>query len=217
MTDRPFPYWSRLYSYDTGANAMYNSMQTEVHHRVRDGLTFSSAWTWAKNLGDNNGPASTGWAGANGGGRVTNSLDRAADRGDFYATRRHRLTTTAFYDLPFGKGRAFGKNWGRVVDAIGGGWRLAAVMLVQTGPYLTPDLQRRRSLRHQRFRPRIHAARSRRLPAASPIPPPRRTSTAARSSAPAALPERPTSSTATSRPSAASATPESESSRTRYR
>jgi hypothetical protein len=138
LTDRPFPYWSRLYSYDTGANAIYNSMQTEVHHRMRDGLTFSTAWTWAKNLGDNNGPASTGWAGANGGGRVTNSLDRAADRGDFYATRRHRFTTTAFYDLPFGKGRKFGKSWGRVADAVGGGWRMAAIMLVQTGPYLTP-------------------------------------------------------------------------------
>jgi hypothetical protein len=138
LTDRPFPYWSRLYSYDTGANALYNSMQTELHHRLRDGLTFSTAWTWAKNLGDNNGPASTGWAGANGGGRVTNSLDRASDRGNFYATRRHRWTTTAFYDLPFGKGRKFGKNWGRVVDAVGGGWRLATVMLAQTGPYMTP-------------------------------------------------------------------------------
>ncbi len=138
LTDRPFPYWSRLYSYDTGANAMYNSMQTELHHRLRAGLTFSTAWTWAKNLGDNNGPASTGWAGANGGGRVTNSLDRAADRGDFYATRRHRWTTTAFYDLPFGKGRRFGNNWGRLVDSVGGGWRLATIMLVQTGPYLTP-------------------------------------------------------------------------------
>jgi hypothetical protein len=138
LTDRPFPYWSRIYSYDTGANAMYNSMQTEVHHRMRAGLTFSSAWTWAKNLGDNNGPASTGWAAANGGGRVTNSMNREGDRGNFYATRRHRWTTTAFYDLPFGHGRRFGANWGRVVDAVGGGWRLAAVMLVQTGPYLTP-------------------------------------------------------------------------------
>lgn len=138
LTDRPFPYWSRIYSYDTGANAMYNSMQTELHHRMKDGLTFSTAWTWAKNLGDGNGPASTGWASSTGGGRVTNSLDRAADRGDAYATRRHRFTTTAFYELPFGKGRAFGKNWGRVVDSIGGGWRLSAIMLVQTGPYLTP-------------------------------------------------------------------------------
>lgn len=138
LTDRPFPYWSRIYSYDTGANASYHSMQTEVHHRFRDGLTFTSAWTWAKNLGDGNGPASTGWAGATGGGRVTNSLDRAADRGDFYATRRHRFTTTAFYELPVGRGRKFGQNWNRWADAIGGGWHLSTILLIQTGPYLTP-------------------------------------------------------------------------------
>jgi hypothetical protein len=138
LTDRPFPYWSRLYSYDTGANAMYNSMQTEVNHRMRDGLTFNSAWTWAKNLGDGNGPASTGWAGANGGGRVTNSLDRAADRGSFPMTRRHRWTTTLFYDLPFGRGRMFGKDMSRWADSIVGGWRIAAITLIQTGTYLTP-------------------------------------------------------------------------------
>ncbi len=138
LTDRPFPYWSRLYSYDTGANAMYNSMQTEVNHRVRNGLTFSTAWTWAKNLGDGNGPASSGWAGANGGGRVTNSLDRAADRGNFAMTRRHRWTTTLFYDLPLGKGRKFGKDMNRLADSVVGGWRIAAITLIQTGPYLTP-------------------------------------------------------------------------------
>ena len=138
LTDRPFPYWSRLYSYDTGANAMYNSMQTELNHRMRDGLSFNTAWTWAKNLSDGNGPASTGWAGATGGGRVTNSHDRAADRGNVAMTRRHRWTTTLFYDLPFGKGRTIGKDMGRLADAVVGGWRLAAVALVQTGPYLTP-------------------------------------------------------------------------------
>jgi hypothetical protein len=138
LTDRPFPYWSRIYSYDTGANAMYNSMQTELHHRARGGLTFSTSWTWAKNLGDGNGPASTGWAGSTGGGRVTNSLDRAADRGNAAFTRRHRFTTSAFYDLPFGKGRTFGKNMGRAADSVIGGWRLAGVLLAQTGPYLTP-------------------------------------------------------------------------------
>ena len=33
LTDRPFPYWGRIYSRDTGANAIYNSMQTELMHR----------------------------------------------------------------------------------------------------------------------------------------------------------------------------------------
>lgn len=138
LTDRPFPYWSRLYSYDTGANAHYHSMQTELNHRMRDGLTFTTAWTWAKNIGDGNGPASTGWAGAAGGGRVTNSLDRAADKGNMAMTRRHRWSTSLFYDLPFGKGRKFANSLGRVPNAIIGGWQVASIVLVQTGTYLTP-------------------------------------------------------------------------------
>jgi hypothetical protein len=113
-------------------------MQVEVNHRMRDGLSFNSAWTWSKNVGDGNGPASTGWAGATGGGRVTDSLNRRADRGNMAMTRRHRLSTTLFYDLPFGRDRRFGKTMHRVPDLLVGGWHVAAVLLAQTGPYLTP-------------------------------------------------------------------------------
>jgi hypothetical protein len=113
-------------------------MQTEVNHRMRDGLAFTSAWTWAKNIGDGNGPASTGWAGAAGGGRVTNSLDRAADKGNMAMTRRHRWSTTLFYDLPFGRDRKYGAAMNRFANAVVGGWNVAAIVLAQTGPYLTP-------------------------------------------------------------------------------
>ena len=78
LTDRPFPYWGRIYSRDTGANAIYNSMQTEFSHRMAGGITFNTAWTWAKNLSDAGGPAPGGFSGETGGGRLSNSLDRAA-------------------------------------------------------------------------------------------------------------------------------------------
>ena len=89
MTDRPFPYWGRIYAYDSGANALYNELQTEINHRMGNDLTFSSAWTWAKNLSDAGGNSS-GFSTENGGGRVANSLDRRNDRGNVGPTRRHR-------------------------------------------------------------------------------------------------------------------------------
>lgn len=140
LTDRPFPYWSRIYSRDTGANAMYNSMQTELTHRVRGGLTLNGAWTWAKDLSDANGPTSSGFSGETGGGRVTNSLCRRCDRGNVGPVRRHRFISSAVYELPFGKGRHFGSNWSRAVDAVGGGWHLSSILLLQTGPYLTATM-----------------------------------------------------------------------------
>ncbi|MDX2150056.1 MAG: carboxypeptidase-like regulatory domain-containing protein [Bryobacteraceae bacterium] len=138
LTDRPFPNWGLIYSRDAGANSIYNSLQAEVNRRFAKGLTFTFAYTLAKHLGDNAGPNPSGWAGETGGGRVTNSLDRRADRGDIYATRRHRALTTLLYELPFGRGRQFLANSNRFVDGVLGGWTISSILTLQTGPYLTP-------------------------------------------------------------------------------
>ena len=136
--DRPFPNWGLIFSRDAGANAIYNSLQMELNRRFAKGLSYTSAYTLAKNLADNAGPAPSGFAGEAGGGRVTNSLDRRADRGDVYATRRHRLVNTLVYELPFGKGRRFMSNAGRAADLVLGGWQLSSILTLQTGPFLTP-------------------------------------------------------------------------------
>lgn len=140
LTDRPFPNWDLIYSRDGGANAFYSSFQAEVNRRFSNGLTFTGAYTLAKNLADNAGPAPTGFAGETGGGRVANSLDRRADRGNVYATRRHRGVFTGLYELPFGKGRSYMRDANRFVDGLLGGWRLSSILMLQTGPYLTPTM-----------------------------------------------------------------------------
>jgi len=137
LTDRPFPYWERIYSRDTGANSLYSSLQTELNHRFQAGLTFNTSWTWAKALSDANGNSSS-FTAENGGGRVANSLDRRADRGDIGPIRRHRWMTTAIYDLPFGKGRSFMAAPHPVLQALAGGWSISGIFLLQTGPYFAP-------------------------------------------------------------------------------
>jgi hypothetical protein len=140
LTDRPFPNWNIIYSRDTGANSVYNALQVEAQRRLKNGLMFSSAWTWSKNLSDAMGPTSPGFSNENGGGRLSNSLDRRADRGNVGFNRRHRWITTAVYDLPFGKGRAFGSDSNYFVNALLGGWRLSSIFLWQTGTFLTPTI-----------------------------------------------------------------------------
>jgi hypothetical protein len=139
LTDRPFPYWGRIYSRDTGANAIYNAMQLEASHHARSGLTLDSAFTWAKNLSDAAGPAPGGFSGDTGGGRVSNSLDRRADRGDVVFNRRLRWLNSAIYDLPFGKGRHF-SGLSPIAEAVLGGWHTSAILLLQSGPFLTPTM-----------------------------------------------------------------------------
>ena len=138
--DRPFPNWGLIFSRDAGANTNYNSAQIEVNRRFSKGLSFTSAYTLAKGLGDNAGPNPGGFAGENGGGRVTNSLNRAGDYGEIYATRRHRFLVNMVYDLPFGKGRSFMGSANKAVDAIFGGWQISSVLTLQSGPYLTPTV-----------------------------------------------------------------------------
>lgn len=140
LSDRPFPHWGLIYSRDAGANSIYNSVQAELNRRFQSGFTYNLAYTIAKHLGDAAGPNPSSFAGETGGGRVTNSHDRRADRGDIYATRRHRFVNSLVYDLPFGKGRKYMANSSRVADAVLGGWSLSSLIILQSGPFLTPTV-----------------------------------------------------------------------------
>ena len=138
ISSRLFPNWGRINTRATGANESYNSMQLEGSHRLQRGLEFHSGFTWAKALADNQGPDGTGFGGEGGGVRATSILDRRVDFGNVYGTRRLRWNTTALYDLPFGRGKAFGGSMPRVADLIVGGWRLSSILTLQTGPFETP-------------------------------------------------------------------------------
>ena len=140
LQSRPFPYWGRIESRDTGGTATYNAFQFELNHRYHNGLTLNGAYTLAHNLADTNGPNPSGFGGetSGAGGRVMDSLNRAGARGNDYATRRHRFISTAVYELPFGKGRKFMANANRLVDGALGGWQLGTILLLQSGPYMTP-------------------------------------------------------------------------------
>jgi hypothetical protein len=135
---RLFPNWGRINTRATGANESYNSLQLEASHRLQRGLEFHSGFTWAKALADNEGPSGTGFGGEGGGARATSSLDRHADYGNVYGTRRLRWETTALYDLPIGRGKMLGSNLSRAADLIVGGWRLTSILTAQSGPYETP-------------------------------------------------------------------------------
>jgi len=137
LSARPFPNWGRINTRSTGGNQSYQSGQVELTHHLRGGLEFDSAYTFAKNLADNQGPANTGFAGENGGSRSSYAFDRTIDFGNVYGTRRHRWSTTVLYDLPVGRGRMLGGNMNRFADLLIGGWRTSNIFVVQSGPFLS--------------------------------------------------------------------------------
>jgi len=45
----------------------------------------------------------------------------------------NRFTTSGFFELPFGKGKMFGKNVNKLVDVIIGGWQVEGTYSLQSG------------------------------------------------------------------------------------
>ncbi|HZY61143.1 MAG TPA: carboxypeptidase-like regulatory domain-containing protein [Edaphobacter sp.] len=138
LSARPFPNWGVINTRSTGADSNYQSMQIEVSHHLSKGLSFDSTYTLAKNVSNNQGPASSGFTGEAGGGRASYGADPNIDFGEVAGTRRHRWNTTMVWEIPVGRGRRFGGGMNRLVDAVVGGWQLSNIFLLQTGPHLAP-------------------------------------------------------------------------------
>jgi hypothetical protein len=135
----PFPNWRQIHYRDNGANASYNSLQAELRHNYR-ALTFDAAYTLARNLADNQGPAPNSFTLENANTLVSDSYDRNLDYGPVYGTPRQHLGATCVYQLPYGRGRRFGNNSHAVTNEVLGGWQLSTIFVTETGPYLTPFL-----------------------------------------------------------------------------
>ncbi|MDE1178005.1 MAG: TonB-dependent receptor [Edaphobacter sp.] len=138
LSARPFPNWGVINTRSTGADSSYQSGQINFSHHTTNGLTFDSTYTLAKSLADNQGPGSSSFASESGGSRASWAGDPSVDYGQVFGTRRHRWNTTLLYALPFGRGKQFGGNMNRLMDAAFGGWQISSIMLWQTGPFLSP-------------------------------------------------------------------------------
>lgn len=107
----------------------YNAMQVKFEHRGRD-LTVLSSFTWAKAI-DNVGQVLET---TNGGSPNPQDIRNPQnDRGASSFDQRFNSTTSLVYELPFGKGRRFGKDMPYFLDAIAGGWQVSSIVNLLSG------------------------------------------------------------------------------------
>ena len=112
----------------------YNALQVNLQKRFSGGWSALVNYTWSKLLdtgGVGNGASFTD---------PTNADDIFNfDEEYSYSTLDvpHRITASATYELPFGKGKMFGKNWSGVTNALLGGWQISGTAVYQTGAPLT--------------------------------------------------------------------------------
>jgi hypothetical protein len=112
----------------------YNALQTSLQKRFGDGLEFQANYTYSKCMTN-----AVGFYGTNGGQASTpdvywpNAYDGKSQWGPCFFDVTNAFNGYITYDLPLGRGRAFGRNMNKLVNAVAGGWQVNALATVHGG------------------------------------------------------------------------------------
>lgn len=133
---RPYPSWAVIQSVANAAVSNYSGGTVEVSRRSGKGLTFDASYSFTRDLSNDGGATPNAFAVA-GGSFLTDRFHPRLDYGNVIYDRRHRFLANYLYDLPFGHGQRW-LGSGALNNILAGGWQLAGVTIVQSGPFLTP-------------------------------------------------------------------------------
>ena len=120
---------------ESEARMNYNSGQVSLRQRTHHGLEYTLNYTWAKSLTNSSGNYAVGglpnasWNGST----FQNAYDMKADWGPSAMDVRHSMNFVGVYDLPFGRGRNYGGNANKFLDAVLGGWRVSTSAILYSG------------------------------------------------------------------------------------
>ncbi len=119
-------------NYETdGAIEKSNALDVMLDRKFAKGVQFQVAYTYTKSMTDcsnSDGENCT----------ASNPYDRHYDWGNNTLIPRQRFVPTVLWEVPFGKGRAWGANAPGVVDAVLGGWEISTMAVFQSGTYFSP-------------------------------------------------------------------------------
>jgi hypothetical protein len=133
---RPYPSWAVIQSVMNAAESNYSSGTAEVSRHSGKSITFDASYTFTRDLSNAGGATPSAFAVA-GGSFLTDRFHPRMDYGNVIYDRRHRFQITYLYDLPFGHGQRWLPT-GALANSLAGGWQLAGVTILQSGPFLTP-------------------------------------------------------------------------------
>jgi hypothetical protein len=106
----------------------YNSLQAKLTRQMSRNSSFLLSYTYGHSL--DNGAAPFDMYSGN---QPQNPHDLKDEYASSDADVRHNVVFSGDYNLPFGKGQAFGSNWGSLADSILGGWKFGGIFSAHTG------------------------------------------------------------------------------------
>jgi len=120
---------------DSSSTSDYHALQTNIRRRFGQGLEFLASYTLSKTLTDNR-----GYYGAGANNPVAgwsaywiDAYNRSGDRALSFFDATHSFVASGTYDLPFGRSRVWGNNWGRAASVILGGWNVSSIVSLHSG------------------------------------------------------------------------------------
>src|SRR5260370_28921079 len=108
-------------TYLTGnfANSTYNSLQVVADRRISRSFTIQASYVFSKVLGEDEGDSPTEQS------SYYTFRNMKLDNRRLIFDRTHVFKTNGYYELPFGRGKTFGRNANGFVDRIIGGWQIS--------------------------------------------------------------------------------------------
>ena len=125
-------------SWISGGSGNYNALVVDLRHDLSHGLQLRANYTWSKNLDD--GSAWNTSVSANTPAFVSVPQLPHLDYGPAATDIRHSAAFNATYDLPFGEGKEFFGNSGKVANGVVSGWTLSTIANLLTGFPFSPQL-----------------------------------------------------------------------------
>ncbi len=120
-------------------NSIYHAVQFKYEKRMSRGLSMMAHYTISKLISDSDSPGTDiDWLGGFTG--LQNWKNLRQERAVATYDIPQRLIVNFTYDLPIGRGRAFGKNMHRVADTLVGGWSLSSILTFSSGYPIVPNL-----------------------------------------------------------------------------
>ena len=130
--------YSSLYAWRTLVPAWYHGLQVTLKRQMSHGLQFDFNYTYSKSIDVvSDAERIVPWGGV--AGWITNAWDPMQGKASSDFDLRHQINANWIWQLPFGRGRAFGRGVGKGLDALIGGWQLSGLTRWSSGFPVTVD------------------------------------------------------------------------------
>jgi len=126
---KPYPIFGGIDLYENTGRNHYNSGQLLIERRFSQGLSFTLAYAFSKNISEAGGDSVYA--------TPTPFAPAGYNRGRAAYDHTHILSSNVVWEIPVGRGQRLGSSMNPVANAVIGGWELSGIYLFSSGDPLS--------------------------------------------------------------------------------